>query len=278
MNYSAGTEDETENELQRIPALMRAFLERRAQQILQSQQTIGRLQGSIRGVMFDIAHVLAATPSAGNQAVLERSFSELKGLVSAVSQTNVPNVEDAGTKRTDVDLTGIKTAIEARADSPTANGASRITTSGALTDSGDKIKKDAAPEKELPSLDAAPTSGVDQGAPGDTKPITDPGDAKPTTTDASTSNVEQVKLALAKGGDAVDPSSATISDLLPSKPSARLNAGALKRDHAEAVTKQDAPNGQVAAQAVDPTTAKAVSVKPEPVVAAVRKLPSPTGA
>ncbi len=274
MNYSAGTEDDTENELQRVPALMRAFLERREQQILQSQQAIGRLQGSIRGVMFDIAHLLAATPSAANQAVLDRSFGDLKGLVNAVSQTNMPNVEDGGTKRPDVDLIGIKTAIEVRADSPTVSGANRVTPGGA---SDDKIWKDAAPAKELPSLDAAPTSGADRAAPGDTKPVAEPGDAKPIATDAPASNLDRVKQALAKSRDETDPSSAAISDLLPSKPGSRLNAGALKRDHAEAVTKQDAPNGQVAAQAADPT-AKAASAKPEPVVVAVRKLPSPSGA
>jgi hypothetical protein len=275
MQSSTGTkDDDIDGELKRLPESMRAlaYLNRRDQQILQSQQAIGKIQGTIHDVMIDIARVLAAAPSAGNQAMLDRSLGDLKGLANAVAQTSAANVDGGGTKGANVDLTGINAAIEARANSPSRNGT--------LGGTFDKTKSSATKAKALPSLDAAPASGADPSAPRDTKAVADaPGGVKPPAADTPVSNVDRVKQALAKSGDQADPAAAAISDLppLPDRRPSRLNAAALKLDHAEAVAKSDAPDGKSAAQIVDPT-AKVASApaKAEPVVvAAARKPPGP---
>jgi hypothetical protein len=164
MQSSTGTkDDDIDGELKRLPESMRAlaYLNRREQQILQSQQAIGKIQGTIHDVMIDIARVLAAAPSAGNQAMLDRSLGDLKGLANAVAQTSAANVDGGGTKGANVDLTGINAAIEARANSPSRNGT--------LGGTFDKTKSSATKAKALPSLDAAPASGADPSAPRDTK-------------------------------------------------------------------------------------------------------------
>lgn len=242
-----------------------AYLDRRQQQILQSQQAIISLQSSIRNVTIDIARLFAATPSAGNQAMLERSFGELNGLANAVAQTaaTAPSGGDSGASRgAGVDLNGIKAAIETRANSSSGN---------ALQDGRDKNGKSATKIKDLSAPDPAAVSGTDQAAPDDAKPAGD----------TPASNLDRVnKLAAAESRPQNDPAAFASSDAppLPNKPGSRSNVAALKLDHAEVVAKSDVPD-QHRAQDVE-LTAQAASTpaKAEPTVAAaVRKPPSPGG-
>jgi hypothetical protein len=260
MKDFAGTKnDHDEDELQRVPEFMRgsAYLDRRQQQILQSEQAIISLQRSIGNVAFDIARLLVAAPSAGNQAMLERSFGELNGLANAAAQAaaSLPSGSDSGASRgADVDLNGTSTAIATHANSSSGN---------ALKDVDDKSRKNAAKMKDLG--DPAMVSGADQNA---------PGDAKPTGDDASASNRDLVnKIALEESSNQGDPPSD--SPRLPSKSGSRSNMAALKLDHAVAVAKPDAADGQ-RAQGVEPV-AQAASTSAEAGPTVVRKAPSPGG-
>jgi hypothetical protein len=268
MNDFVGTKDHhNEDELQRVPEFMRAsaYLDRREQLILQSQQATSALQRAIGNVMFDISRLLTASPSAGNQAMLQRSFGELEGLANVVAQTAsaAPSGGDSGVSRgAGVDLTGIQAAIESHANSSSGN---------ALKDTGDKSGKSATKLKELSAPDPVADSGTDQGAPGDAKP----------SGDTPTSNLDRFnKLAQSESRTQDGPAASASSDPppLPNKPSSRSNAAALKLDHAEAMVKSDAPDRQWA-QGVEPTAqAASTPAKAEPsVAAAVRKAPSPAG-
>lgn len=278
MKDFTGANNHNEDELQRLPEFMRtsAYLDKRQQQILQSEQAIIALQRGIRNLTIDIAHLLIATPTAGNRAMLERSFGELNGLANAVAQTAAaaPSGSDSGASRgANVDLNGMKAAIETHANSASEN---------ALKDAGDNRRAKAEKIKGLSALDPAASSGADQGAPGDAKSTGDtPGDAKPKATDTPASNLDRFnKLKPAESRTKDDPAVSASSDPppLPNKPGSRSNAAALKRDHAEAVAKSDAP-GQQRAQGAEPTShAASTPAKAEPTVAAaVRKPPSPGG-
>jgi hypothetical protein len=267
MNDFVGTKDHhNEDELQRVPEFMRAsaYLDKREQQILQSQQAIIGLQRTIGNVMFDIAHLLTASPSAGNQAMLQRSFGELEGLANVVAQTAATSSgSDSGASRgAGVDLTGIQAAIETHANSPSGN---------ALKDGLDKRREKAEKIKELSATDPAAVTGTDPSTPGDAKP----------TGDTPTSNLDRFnKLAQSESRTQDGPVASASSDPppLPNKPGSRSNAAALKLDHAEAMVKSDAPDRQWA-RGVEPTAqAASPPAKAEPsVVAAVRKAPSPAG-
>ncbi len=276
MNYFAGgNDDQNQDELQRVPEFMRgvAYLDRRQQEILESQLTISSLQRGISNVMFDIAHLLTAQPSAGNQAMLQRSFGELEGLANAVAQSAVsaPSGGDGGASRgADVDLTGIKYAIETHAN---------FSSGETLKDADAKTRKIAATAKELPSLDAAPAAGADQDKRATSGTAT-PDDIKPAA-DTPESNLDRVnKLASAESRASDDQAASADSNLppLPNKRGSRSHVAALKLDHAEAVSKSDAPDRGVAAQSVEPT-AQAEPVPSAKLIraAAVSKLPSPSG-
>ncbi|WP_426422580.1 hypothetical protein [Bradyrhizobium genosp. A] len=264
-DFIGGSNDHSENELQRLSEFMRtaAYLDKRQQQILQSQQAIIGLQRSIRNVTIDIAHLLVAAPSAGNQAMLERSLGELNGLANAVAQNAaaVPAGGDSGASRgAGVDLNGMKAAIETHANSPGGN---------ALKDMDDKIRNKAAEIKELSAADPAAVPGTDQAAPGDAKPAGD----------TPASNLDRVnKLAQAESRTQDNPAASASPDPspLPNKPGSRSNVAALKLDHAEVAAKSDAA-GQHRAQGVEPTAQLAPTpAKVEPTAAAaVRKPPSP---
>lgn len=266
-DIAGANDDHNEDELQRVPEFMRAsaYLDKRQQEILQSEQAIIGLQRSIRNVTMDIAHLLIATPSAGNRAILERSFGELNGLAIAVAQTAAaaPSGGDSGASRgANVDLNGTNAAIETHANSSRGS---------ASKDLDDKTGNKATKMKDLSAPDPAAASGTDQVAPGDAKPASD----------TPSSNLDRVnKLALAASRTQDDPAASASSDPppLPNKLSSRSNAAALKLDHAEAVAKSDAPDRQ-RAQGVEPTVqAASTPAKAEPTVAAtVRKPPSPGG-
>lgn len=267
MNYVAGTNDDhKEDELRRVPEYMlaSAYLDRRQQQILESQQAIGSLTRSIRNVEMDIAHLLTASMSAGNQAMLERSIGELKGLANAAAQAGADAPSGSGASRgADVDLNGYSAAIETHAHSSSGNAA---------MDGADKRGKTGEKIKDLSGPDAAAVSDTDKGAPGDTKPAGD----KPA------SNLDRVnQLAQAESGTHDNPASAADSDPspLPNRRGSRSNMAALKLDHAEAAAKSDIPDRPVVAQAAGSTVQVASTpAKAEPaVVAAVRKPPSPGG-
>lgn len=273
MKDFSGANNQNEDELQRVAEFMRssAYLDKRQQQILESEQAIISLQRSIRNVTMNIVQLLVAAPSAGNQAMLERSLGELTGLANAVSQTaaNVPTGVDSGASRgSGVDLNGIQAAIETHANSSNGN---------ALQDGRDKSRMKAARAKELPSLDGAPGAEADPNTP-TTSGAPPPGDAKPNG-DTLASNLDRVnKLAEAASRTQDDPAASASSDTpaLPNKPRSRSNVAALKLDHAETVAKPDAPD-QHRTQGVE-TAAQATSTpaKAEPTaVAAARKPPSP---
>lgn len=275
MNYGAGgNDDHKEDELRRVPEYMlaSAYLDKRQQQILQTQEEISSLQRSIRNVMMDISHLLVASPSTGNQAMLERSYGELKGLANSVAQAGADAPAGSGASRgADVDLNGTRAAIETHANAPSGNAAK---------EGDDKRGAKAARAKELPAIDAAPTAEADQNGSA-TSGTTTPGDAKPVG-DTPASNLDRVnKLALAEGRTQDDPASAATSDpsSLRDRRGSRSKMATLKLDHAEAVAKSDAPGGQVAAQGAELTAQVASThAKAEPaVVASVRKPPSPGG-
>jgi hypothetical protein len=269
MKDFAGTSNDhtDDDELQRVPEFMRAsgYLDKRQQQILQSEQVMLSLQGGIRNLTLDIAHLLAATPTAGNQAMLERSFGELNGLANAIAQTasGAPSGSDGGASRgADVDLTGIKAAIETHANFSSGN---------ASKDADDKRGNNATKLKELSTLDSAAVSGADQSAPGDAKPAGD----------TPASNLDRVnKLASEASLTSDDQAASAPSDTLPlpNKSSSRPNLAALKLGHADVVANSDAPDRQPA-QGVEPTAKAAeATAKAEPAIAvAVRKPPSPGG-
>jgi hypothetical protein len=266
-DFDGAKGDHNEDELQRVPEFMRAsaYLDKREQQILQSQQAIIGLQRAMGNVMFDIAHLLAASPSAGNQAMLQRSFGELEGLANVVAQTaaTAPSGGDSGASRgAGVDLTGTQAVIESRANSPSGSASKNLE---------DKIRKKAEKIKDLSAPDPAAVTSTDQSASGDAKP----------TGDTPTSNLDRFnKLAQSESRTQDGPVASASSDSppLPNKPGSRSNAAALKLDHAEAMVKSDAPDRQWA-QGVEPTAQTAATLaKAEPsVVAAVRKAPSPAG-
>ena len=264
-DFAGANNNHKEDELERVPEFMRgaAYLDRRQQQILESQLAISSLQRGISNVMFDIAHLLAATPSAGNQAMLQRSFGELEGLANAAAQTAVSAPSGGASRGAEVDLTGIRAAIESHASSSSG---------GTFRDAGDRTAKKAAKIKDLSDADLAPVSGTDQNAPGDAKPAAD----------APTGNLDKFnKLALAEGRTQDDPAASAASDLppLPNKRGPRSHVAALKLDHAEAVPKSDAPDGRVAVHGAEATAQTAsTSAKAGPIhAAAVHKLPSPAG-
>ncbi|MBR0967874.1 hypothetical protein JQ554_33355 [Bradyrhizobium diazoefficiens] len=264
-DLAGGNKDHSEDELQRIAEFMRssAYLDKRQQQILESEQVIIGLQRSIRNVTMNIAQLLVATPSAGNQAMLERSFGELNGLANAVAQTAAaaPSGGDNGASRgSGVDLNGVQAAIETRANSSNGN---------ALQDGRDNRREKAKKITELSGSDPTAASGTDQNAPGDAKPADD----------TPVSNLDRVnKLAEAASRAQDDPAAPASSDTpaLPNKSGSRSNLAALKLDHAEVVAKPDAPD-QHRTQGVEATAqAASTPVKAEPtVVAAARKPPSP---
>jgi hypothetical protein len=280
MKYFDGVNgDNKEDEFQRVPEFMRAsaYLDRRQQQILQSEEEIIGFQHAIGNLMLDIAHLLAATPSAGNQAILQRSFGELEGLANAVAQAAAaaPSGGDPGANRgANVDLPGIQAAIESRANVPGGS---------ASKDSDYKTRKKGERLKELSDIDPAAVSGTDQNAPGDAKQAADaPSDTKPTATDKPLSNLDRFnKLTLAESHTQDDPAASAASDLpsLPTKRGSRSYVAALKLDHAETVAKSDAPDAQVAAQGVEATAqAGSATATAQPIhKAAVRKPPSPGG-
>lgn len=266
-DFAGASDHHNEDELQRLPEFMRtaAYLDKRQQQILQSQQAIIGLQRSIRNVTIDIAHLLAATPSAGNQAMLERSFGELNGLANAAAQAAAaaPSGGDSGASRgAGVDLNGTKAAIETHANSASGN---------ALQDARDNRREKATKMKELSGSDTAAVSGTDQAAPGDVKP----------NGDTPASNLDRVnKLASEASRTQDDPAASASSDTppFPNKPGSRSNVAALKLNHAEVAARSDTPD-QHRAQGVEPTAqAAAAPTKAEPtVVAVVHKQPSPSG-
>lgn len=268
MNYVAGTNDDhNKDELRRVPEYMiaSAYLDRRQQQILESQQAIGSLTRSIRNVESDIAHLLTASASAGNQAMLERSIGELKGLANAAAQAGADAPSGSGASRgADVDLNGYSAAIETHAHSSNGNAA---------MDGADKRGKTAEKLKDLAAPDGAAATGTDQSAPGDAKP----GDAK-AAGDKPASNLDRVnQLAQAENGAQHNPASAAASDpsALRDRHGSRSNMAALKLDHADAVAKSDAQGGPVAAQGAESTPhVVSTPAKAEPAVA-VRKPPSP---
>jgi hypothetical protein len=267
MKYFDGvSDDHNKDELQRVPAFMlgSAYLDRREQQILLSQQAISGLQHTIRNVMFDIAHLLTATPSAGNQAMLQRSFGELEGLANAVAQSaaTAPFGDSGANRGAGVDLTGTQAAIESRAN---------FSSGGALKDADDKIRKKAAEIKDLSAPDPAAVSGADQTVPGDAAPaVVTPG-----------SNLDRFsKLAPAESRTQDDPAASAASDLppLPNKRGSRSHVAALKLDHAEAVAKSDAPDRRVAAQGAEATAQAESAPSAKPIhAAAVRKPLAPAG-
>jgi hypothetical protein len=276
MNDFAGADhNHNEDELERVPEFMRAagYLDRRQQEILEYEQKIISLQRGIRDVTIDIARLLVATPSAGNQAILERSFSELNGLAIAVAQSAaaLPSGEGGGSRGADVDVTGIRAAIESHESSSGASASKNL---------DDRTRKIAATAKELPSLDTPPAAGADQDKP--TTPGTATlGDTKPAS-DTPASNLDRIsKLASSESRTSDDQAASASSDLppLPNKRGPRSHVAALKLDHAEAVPKSDAPDREVTARGLDPTAQAASGpAKAEPtIVAAVRKPPSPDG-
>jgi hypothetical protein len=268
--FAGGNDDQNEDELQRVPEFMRgsAYLDRRQQQILESQLAINSLQRGIRNVMFDIAHLLAATPSAGNQAMLQRSFGELQGLANAITQTAAA---DSGANRgAGVDLTGTQAAIESRANSSGGD---------ALKDGRDKKRESATKIKDLSAPDAVPAAEADQNAPA-TPATTAPSDTKPAAVTPGSNLDRFSKLAPEESRTQDDPAASAASDLppLPNKRGSRSNVAALKLDHAEAVAKSDAPDRQVAAQGAEATAQAGSAPSAKPIhAAAVRKLPSPAG-
>ncbi|MBR0966981.1 hypothetical protein JQ554_23305 [Bradyrhizobium diazoefficiens] len=273
MKDFTGANNHNEDELQRVAEFMRssAYLDKRQQQILESEQVIIGLQRSIRNVTMNIAQLLVATPSAGNQTMLERSLGELAGLANAVSQTAAaaPSGGDSGASRgSGVDLNGIQAAIETHSNS--SNGT-------ALQDGRDKSRMKAERAKELPSLDGAPGAEADPNAP-TTSGATPPGDAKPNS-DTPASNLDRInKLAEAASRAQDDPAASVSADTpaLPNKPGSRSNLAALKLDHADVVAKPDAPD-QHRTQSIEAKgQATSTPVKAEPTaVAAAHRPPSP---
>jgi hypothetical protein len=264
-DFAGASDHHNEDELQRLPEFMRtaAYLDKRQQQILESQQAIIGLQRSIRNVTIDIAHLLAATPSAGNQAMLERRLGELNGLANAAAQAAAaaPSGGDSAASRgAGVDLNGIKAAIESHANSPSANASK----------DADKIRNKAAEIKDLSGPDPAAVSGTDQAAPSDAKPAGD----------TPASNLDRVnKLASEASRTSDDPATSASPDAptVPNRPSSRSNVAALKRDHAEVAATSNASDRH-GVQSAEPAQAAPTSAKAEPTVAAaVRKPPSPGG-
>jgi hypothetical protein len=286
-HFDGSDGDNNEDEFQRVPEFMHAsaYLDRRQQQILQSEEEIIGFQHAIGNLMLDIAHLLAATPSAGNQAILQRSFGELEGLANAVAQTTAAapsGADHEATRGAEVDLPGIQAAIESRASGPSGT---------ASNNADDKTRKKAATAKELPSLDVAPVAKAeaDKNAPktadtntvGDTKQADDTSsDIKPTGTDKPLSNLDRFNKLVPeeiRTSDDTAASASSDSPLLPTKPSRRSNVGALKLEHAGAA-RSEAPDGS-RVQGVEPTaqTASTPAKAESTVVAAVRKPLGPGG-
>lgn len=226
------------------------YLGRRAEQIIELRQAIGRITGSVRDTLLDIANLLTGNPSVGRQAELERVVGNLQGLAKAADQASAGepsgSTDIGGSRGAEVDLTGIKTAVEARRDSSNAS-AGQASGEGGLENLDGKRRRDSAKVKALSTLDAAMDAGADRAAAKNSDASAPRGD-KPPASDAPVRKADRFKLAFANGDGKADPSLAASSDLsaLAKRPDARPSAASLKLDHADAtnadpVSKADSP-------------------------------------
>lgn len=229
------------------------YLGQRAEQIAESRQAILRITGAIRETMLSLANLLAGNPSAGGQIELEQVVGNLQGLTRAADQASatLSGSGDSGASRgAEVDLTGIKTAVEVRRDSSNAS-ASQATGEGALQNLEGKTRKDSAKAKALSTLDATASTAADQTAPKNSG-ANAPTDDKPPTSDAPPGKADRFKLAFANGDGKADPSLSASSDLasLAERPGARPNAASLKLDHADATHTDPVNKADVSASEV----------------------------
>ncbi len=254
MTNSSGPDEDNKKDkpdeiVRRLGAV--GYLERRAERIVESRQAIVRIAGAIRETMHDIANQLASNPSAEGQAALERVVSNLQGLTKAADRASDAVLSDSGdsggNRGAEVDLTGIKAAVETRRDSSSPN-AGQANGESTLQNLEGKKRDKSRKAKDLASLDAANAAGADQTAP-KIPTASVPGDAKPPADVAPVNKADRFKLAFANSDDKADPSLSGSSDLAPlaKRATTRPNAASLKLDHAEATHAEPASTAGVSA-------------------------------
>ena len=248
MTSFTGSDDDKKDKPEEIAERLGVlgYLERRAERMIESRQAIVRIVGAIRDTMLDIANLLAGNPSAGGQAELERVVGSLQGLTKAADQASaaLSGGGDSGASRgAEVDLTGIKTAVEARREN-----AGQTTAEGTLENLEGKTRKGSAKAKALSTLDAAMAVGEDQTV-AKNSDASAPSDGKLPVSDAPVSKADRFKLAFANSDSKADPLPSASSDLplLVTSPNARPNAALLRLEHADAVHTDPASKGDVSA-------------------------------
>lgn len=248
MTSSTGSDDDKKDKPEEIAERLGVlgYLERRAERMIESRQAIVKIVGAIRDTMLDIANLLAGNASAGGQAELERVVGNLQGLAKAADQASaaLSGGGDSGASRgAEVDLTGIKTAVEARREN-----AGQATAEGTLQNLEGKTRKGSAKAKALSTLDAAMAAEADQTI-AKNSDATAPSDGKLPVSDAPVSKAARFKLAFANGDGKADPLSSASSDLPPlvTSPTARPNAALLRLEHADAVHADPASKADVSA-------------------------------